>query len=180
MSPCLGRMVKTFDLTDSFRTLHPTSRIFSRYYETRGTSGATRIDRQYQRGAIMSVMAEYTPIAFSGHLVHTVKVKVPDPLARLLSPTNRPIFKIREEVALDKEFQERVKLAMIMWEDIRLEGLPVLPWWEIIVKPGIRKIAMARSKQINQDKREELNFLLLRQAYLAKKIQLSQVFSLLL
>ena len=28
-------------------------------------------------------------------------------------------------------------------------------------------------KQANQDKREELNFLLLRQAYLAKKIQLS-------
>ena len=104
--------------------------------------------QEYHWGEIVSVMAEYTPIAFSDHLVHTVKVKVPDPLARLLSPTNRPIFKIREEVALDKEFQERVKLAMIMWEDIRLVGLPVLPWWEIIVKPGIRKITMARSKQI--------------------------------
>ena len=43
--------------------------------------------------------------------------------------------------------------------------------WELIVKPGVKKIAMDRSKEINKDKRGVLNLLLLRQAYLIKKIQ---------
>ena len=48
-------------------------------------------------------------------------------------------------------------------------------WWEKIVKPGVRKIAMERSKEINTDRRSELNLLLLRQAYLLKKIQQSSL-----
>ena len=73
----------------------------------------------------------------------------------------------------DSKFQERVKQAMEEWKGIREEGLPVLTWWEIVVKPGIRKIAISRSKEINQDRRSRLNFLLLRQAYLVKKIQIN-------
>ena len=42
------------------------------------------------------------------------------------------------------------------------------------LKPGIRKIAMERSKEINQDRRAKLNLLLLHQAYLVRKIQHSQ------
>ena len=38
MSPCLTRLVKTFNLTDSFRALHPKAAVFSRYYESRGCS----------------------------------------------------------------------------------------------------------------------------------------------
>ena len=73
----------------------------------------------------------------------------------------------------DRKFQETVKQAMDEWKGIREEGLPVLTWWEIVVKPGIRKIAISRSKEINQDRRSRLNFLLLRQAYLVKKIQIN-------
>ena len=69
-------------------------------------------------------------------------------------------------MAQDKEFQDGVRDAMLAWEDIRLEGLPTLTWWEMIVKPGIRKLAMTRSKEMNKEKREELNFLLIHQAYL--------------
>ena len=50
-------------------------------------------------------------------------------------------------------------------------GLNVLPWWEIVVKPGIKKLAIQRSKDINKEKKGELNLLLLRQSYLAKKLQ---------
>ena len=60
---------------------------------------------------------------------------------------------------------------MAEWETVQKEGLPVLTWWEMMVKPGIRKIAMERSKEINQNKRAELNLLLLRQAYLIRKIK---------
>ena len=84
------------------------------------------------------------------------------------------MFKIREEVVRDREFQERIKLAMMEWETVQQEGVPVLSWWEMMVKPGIRKIAMERSKEINYNKRAELNHLLLRQAYLARKNQAGQ------
>ena len=78
---------------------------------------------------------------------------------------------MREEVAQDREFKLRVREAMGKWEEIRREGLPIMSWWELIVKPGVKKIAMDRSKEINKDKRGVLNLLQLRQAYLIKKIQ---------
>ena len=47
MSNCLKRVVKAFSMKDSYRTLYPKVKAFSRYYgDTRG-QGATRIDRQY-------------------------------------------------------------------------------------------------------------------------------------
>ena len=174
MSPCLGRLVKTFEWTDSFRSLHPKSLSFSRYYDIHGVSGASRIDRQYHWGEIVPVSAVYTPIAFSDHLAHTVSIKTPDPLARMQCPTSRPMFKVREEVVKDKVFQGRLKEAMEEWEMVQMEGLPILSWWEIIVKPGIVKIAKERSKEMNTDQRSVLNLLLLRQAYLMKKIKHSK------
>ena len=39
------------------------------------------------------------------------------------------------------------------------------------MKPGIKKLAIQRSKQLNSEKKGELNMLLLRQAYLARKLQ---------
>ena len=174
MSPSLSRLVRTFDWNDSYRTLHPNIASYSRYYETRGTSGASRIDRQYHWGNIVPVHAVYTPLAFSDHFAHTVKVKVPDPLARMCCPRSRPQFKVKEEVARDTMFQESVKVAMEEWDQVRHAGLPVLAWWEIIVKPGIRKIAIERSKEINMKRRSELNLLLLQQSYLVRKIQHSQ------
>ena len=118
MSASLARLVRAFDWLDSFRFLHPSSVSFSRYYEARGSPGATRIDRQYHWGNVVPVSAEYTPLAFSDHLAHSVTVSVPDPLTRMLSPRNRPQFKVREEVARDREFQLRVKVAMERWEEI--------------------------------------------------------------
>ena len=121
----------------------------------------------------MPILAEYMPIAFSDHLAYRVKVKVPDPLTRMCSPRARPQFKIREEVARDRKFQEQVRGSMAEWEAVRQEGLPVLTWWEIMVKPGIRKIAIERSKEINSNTKSVLNLLLLRQAYLTRKIKMS-------
>ena len=50
--------------------------------------------------------------------------------------------------------------------------LGTLYWWEKLVKPGINKIALQRSKEINKARREELNLLLLRQLYLTRKLVL--------
>ena len=173
MSPSLSRLVKVFEWVDSFRYLYPRKQVYSRYYELRGSLGATRIDRQYHWGNIKVTGAEYLPVAFSDHFALNVKIEIPDAISRYCSPRYRPVFKIREEVVRDSKFQERVKQAMEEWKGIREEGLPVLTWWEIVVKPGIRRIAISRSKEINQDRRSRLNFLLLRQAYLVKKIQIN-------
>ena len=93
MSPSLKRLLKTFEWKDSFRALHPNISTFSRYYETRGTAGGTRIDRQYHWGQIDPVNAEYTPLLFSDHLAHTIKINLPEPLARMCSQKSRPLFK---------------------------------------------------------------------------------------
>ena len=124
MSPSLSRLVRAFGWVDSFRYLNPKSLTYSRYYEARGVTGASRIDRQYHWGEIVPTMAEYSPIAFSDHLTHTVKVKVPNPSARMFSPKTRPQFKIREEVARDTNFQEWVRESMQEWESIRHESSP--------------------------------------------------------
>ena len=172
MSPSLSRLTKTFDMADCFRTLHPTSKVFSHYYHTTQLgAGATRIDRSYSWGDLKVVRASYEPIAFSDHMAYIVSFTLPSSTARILSPRSRPLFKIRPEVICDKLFQERLGDSMADWKEVKELGLDVLQWWEILVKPGIRKLAMQRSKELNREKRGELNLLLLRQAYLARKLQ---------
>ena len=175
LSSCLSRLIRLFDLKDSFRTLHPRLSIYSRYYQIRGVPGATRIDRQYHWGNIVPLSADYVPVAFSDHQAHSVKILLPEVMSKLYSPKSRSLFKIREEVIKDQVFQDRVKAAMQEWSEVKQEGLAVLTWWELIVKPGIRKFALERSKEINQDRRGKLNLLLLRQAYLVKKLQNSEL-----
>ena len=169
-SPCLSRLVKAFSWLDSYRVLYPHKKSFSRFYNIKGIVGASRIDRQYHWGEISILSAEYIPVAFSDHYAHTIQMMVPDSLARTLCPKSRPVFKVKEEVAYDKDFQDRVKMAMDEWGDVRDLALPVFQWWELIVKPGIRKIAMNRGREINFQRRSRLNLLLLRQAYLVKKV----------
>ena len=69
MSPSLSRLQRTFDMSDSFRILHPSTETFSHYYHTvqLGT-GATRIDRAYCWGDVPVVTAIYLPLAFSDHM----------------------------------------------------------------------------------------------------------------
>ena len=73
LSPCLKRLIKNFNWTDSFRSLHPDDLIYSRYYSSAvHGDGATRIDRMYYHGSLQVVKAEYVPIAFSDHLAHVI------------------------------------------------------------------------------------------------------------
>ena len=53
--------------------------------------------------------------------------------------------------------------------------MDTLLWWEVVVKPGIRKLAMVRGKELNRDRKESLNLLLVRQAYLNKKVKLGNL-----
>ena len=171
ISSCLRRLVKIFNWSDSFRILYPQMKAFSRYYEVRGDLRASRIDRQYQWGDIEIIAADHFPVAFSDHFALVTRIKVPAQITKLLCPKARPMFKIKEEVARDQKFQDRVKISMSEWENVRKHGLPITQWWEYIVKPGIRKIGLERCKEINSDRQSTLNLLLLRQSYLINKIK---------
>ena len=59
---------------------------------------------------------------------------------------------------------------MLIWNNIRSYGLDTLIWWENIVKPGVKKLAMKRGRDIQKSNREELNLLRIRQCYLHRKL----------
>ena len=64
MSKCLERLVKIRHWNDSFRSLHPTAQVYSRYYDNTRGEGASRIDRCYQYGSLKPMKAYYVPLAF--------------------------------------------------------------------------------------------------------------------
>ena len=121
------------------------------------------------------IEAKYEAVAFSDHMAFIVELEVPEEIEKMLSPKYRPVFKTSPEVVNDPLFKERLKLSMLSWQEVRERGLPVMKWWEIMVKPGIRGLAIDRSKEIKKEKRGELNLLLLQQAYLTKKLQAGEL-----
>ena len=44
-------------------------------------------------------------------------------------------------------------------------------WLEIVVKPGVRRLAINRSKELNKQKRSILNCLLMKQVFFTKELQ---------
>ena len=179
MSKCLQRLVKLKGWSDSFRILHPTSLKYSRFYENTRAEGASRIDRCYQFGNLVVKQAIYVPVAFSDHMAHVVEFLVPDNYAQMISPKCRPSFRVKAEVIRDNVFKERLAAAMEMWERVRVfhgsesqaSESDIFSWWDHLVKPGIRKLALERTKEMNVSSKEVLNLLLIRQAYLTRKLQ---------
>ena len=173
MSKCLQRLVKINSWKDSFRTLHPTTPKYSRYYENSRAEGASIIDRCYHFGNLVVEQAIYVPLAFSDHFAHVVEFLVPDSFAQVISPKCRPSFRVKAEVIRDNVFKERLAAAVQGWERVRSfqTGSGILSWWEHLVKPGIRKLALDRNKEMNICRKEVLNLLLIRQAYLTRKLQ---------
>ena len=97
-----------------------------------------------------------------------VKYEVPDLLSRLFCPKSRHSFRLRAEVIKDSLFKERLADSMVTWQSMRGFGLDTILRWE---KVGIKKLGIKRSKEINKEKQESLNLLLLRQCYHTKKVQ---------
>ena len=172
LSNTLKRVINTFEMADSFRTLHPKAKEYSRYYGDVRGHGASRIDRQYHWGGINIKEAKYLPLSFSDHHGLVVQVILPDHLDRILCPKGRLSFRLKPEVINDTQFQHSLSEAMLSWERIKSYGLDTMKWWELIVKPGIRKLAISRSRELSKAKKDELNLLLVRQAYLNKKVRL--------
>ena len=105
-------------------------------------------------------------------------VELPDPFARLTCPRSYPSFRIKAEVVKDETFQFQLAESMETWQSVRSFGLDVLTWWENLVKPGIKKLAQYRSRELNRLSKEELNLFRLRQGYLNSKIMMGETWRL--
>ena len=92
--------------------------------------------------------AWYLPVAFSDHFGLITKMSLTDPLAKILSPKCRSQFRLSAEVIKDRLFKERLDLAMDSWQGS--SNLGVLQWWELLVKPGIKRLGIERTKEIGK------------------------------
>ena len=173
MSPGLSRLCKTFEWQDSHRLLHPNSDDYSHFYTVGDIFGATRIDRQYHWGYANVVKSQYIPSSFSDHFGLITKIKLPFKLHFKYIPRHPPSCKISNEVARDPFFQNEVTESMVEWRKILSQGLDELTWWELVVKPGLRNIGVKRKRELRKEHRGKLNLLLIRQAYLVKKLEQS-------
>ena len=117
-----------------------------------------------------TIMVTY--LAFSDHHSLVVTICLPDPLSKLICPKSQQPFRLRDEVINDNLFQQSLSEAMVSWKNVRAFGMDTLPWWELVVKPGVRKLGMLRGRQMLKDSRAELNLRLVRQAYLNMKVKL--------
>ena len=172
MSPSLKRLLPTFSMIDTYRHLYPNTTCYSRYYSRGGGEvGASRIDRSYLWGSITVLESEYEAVAFSDHFAHIVKILPPDLIKFPVSPKSRPFFKTSPELVMDEVFKAWLQRDMLDWQEVLVRGLDILSWWEWIVKPGIRKLAIKRSKELKKMKRCRLNCLLLKQGYFTKELQ---------
>ena len=171
MSPSFKNLVSAFSLTDSFRCLHPKKVQFSRYYSnSQHGEGASRIDRCYHWGDLTAVEAEYHSISFSDHLSQRLVYTLPSPLDRKIAPKPSPQFKIPPEVVNDSKFAETLEEKLNIWNQVLEAGADSMTWWQHLVKKGILQLARERKREMNKERRGLLNLLLVRQAYLAKKL----------
>ena len=138
-SPCLKRLIKTFEWVDSFRQVCPSQKVFSRVYETQGgEEGGTCLDRSYHYGSIAVLQARYVGVAFSDHFALIITIGIPEDFAKLICPRSKPLYKAKPEVITDPTFQIKLREKFSQWKQIKDFGLEPLAWWEIIVKPGVK------------------------------------------
>ena len=170
----LKKLAKIHNLKDVHQELHPNSVEFSRYYvDNLGDNGASRIDRAYYYGeGISPLSSTYQAVAFSDHLSLIISVKIQNIVKNRDCPKSRPFFKISPTVVNDPEFKERLEYAIKKWVEIKEKfNHNHMDWWEGIVKPGIRKMALTRSKEINKSRRGQLNLLLLQQTFFLSRFK---------
>ena len=172
ISPSFKSLVSSFAWLDSYRVLFPKTIQYSRVYSnTTQGEGASRIDRCYHWGDLCVQEAEYHPISFSDHLSLRLVYKVPSRLSHMVAPQARPHFKIPPEIVNDEVFAESITKAVAGWLQVKEAGVNLISWWQLMVKPGIRNLAKARTTELKKQRRSALNLLCVRQAYLGGKVR---------
>ena len=163
MSKCFMKLINLYKMSDTFRLIYPHSRQFSRYYVWKGKEGATRIDRCYSWGNIRVREAEYLVVSFSDHLAHVITLDT-STLKNQNNKRKKSLYKVKHFIIEDHIFQNKVRDSFLEWLVLK-DGLSPTFWWENIVKPGIKDIALSREKEINEQRRRKIAALQLRLTY---------------
>ena len=172
LSPNLKKLITLFKWKDCFRLLHPKVTTYSHFYNRQMagqglTQGGSRLDRAYQWGDVKTLASEYIAVSFSDHMLHLVKVEGPE-TSHQVDPRFQPSFKIRPDIARDEDFKNRVSQIVHGWLEAK-ELMPLLTWWDL-VKKDIRQEAKAFSRERLRRKKARLNYLMLAQVHLSKKV----------
>ena len=111
-------------------------------------------------------------MSFSDHFGHIARISLPKHFEKVISPKTRPLFKANPDIVRDTDFKARLHNQFQLLHQARLDlDIDILTWWEDFVKPSIKKLLIERGKEVSKERRGILNFLLIRQAYLVRKIQ---------
>ena len=162
-SKCFKKLMNIYKMSDSYRNIYPHSKQFSRYYVWKGKEGATRIDRCYSWGNVKVQEAEYLVVSFSDHLAHVITFNTPTIKSKNES-RRKSLYKIKHHVVEDDLFQKSVRTCFQEWLLLK-DGVTPTFWWENVVKPGIKSLAISREKEINMQRRRKLAALQLRLSY---------------
>ena len=146
---------------------------FSRYYQKQTTfDGGSRLYRSYSSRCIIPNKSTYHPVAMSDHFMLEVNYILQEPFNLFYIPKPKLPFKIKPEIVNDPDFvleiQENIQIWKNLWE---LYKYDILDWWEFMIKPGIRRIAIKYSRIINKRKNGRLNLLLLKQIHFCKMLR---------
>ena len=114
----------------------------------------------------------YHPVVMSDHFMLEVNYILQEPFNLFYIPKPKLPFKIKPEIVNDPDFvleiQENIQIWKNLWE---LYKYDILDWWEFMIKPGIRRIAIKYSRIINKRKNGRLNLLLLKQIHFCKMLR---------
>ena len=121
---------------------------------------------------VSSVGAEYLGAPFSDHMLLLVSIEstAANPIA---DNPFKPHFKIKPDIAKDELFQARVHQTTEEWEKAK-DKLPLLVWWDYL-KKDIRLVAKQTSKEKADEQKALLNFLMVAQSHLSRKVSKGQL-----
>ena len=172
-SPTLKRLLNLYNLKDTYKHIYPRGREFSRYYANKGNQvNATRIDRIYFSKHLSPTQAKYIPNPFSDHYSYITNIQTSDLSQKSFVPKPKPSFKIHPNIVDDPDFQFELKSKLEKWRENKKKfNYDTINWWEVVIKPGIKNLAVIFTKKRNESKYGKLNMLYLKQKYFQNKIE---------
>ena len=140
----LRSLVRNLNLVDAFRLLHPNAREFSFI----GGNGKSRIDHIYVPKPSGNIVLECRH-AFFAETDHAAVIARLDLELGARLPKRKSAFWRMNASSLQK--QELVDVLSNFLDScerkLTSENLPLIPWWEDVVKPGIRNITQSFDKR---------------------------------
>ena len=171
----LVRIVKMKKMTDTYRSLYPKVRSYSFFYTWKGKNdelrtGASRLDRSYTIGNIITKKSSYVTTSFSDHHLHLLEVASNVELTNKdTSPSFKPYFKMAPVHFPNQDYRELIKTTIREWEALKTT-MELTEWWDHL-KEELKETAKKFEKEHKRDRRARLDLLMMTMEYEADKVE---------